>query len=92
MRQIVFRFARFFHSETVIYLPDSSSVGAEGAQNRVQEGADIREILAFLTQWQPPATSIDSICMTMTSSVDGRMYETVECDGYYIDRFDDLKL
>lgn len=90
MRQIVFTFARFFDSEMAIYLPDSSSREAEGAQNRVYEGARIDEILASLAQWQPPATTIDSICMTVKTPIDGRIYDTVECDGYYVDRFDDL--
>jgi len=88
-RQIVFRFARFFHSKKAIYLPDSNSLTAEGAQNRVADGAHIDELLAYLAQSRPAATSIESICTPVTSSVGGRTYETVECDGYYVDKIDE---
>lgn len=91
VREIVFRFASVFHSEFAIYVPDSSSLIAEGALNRVDEGARVSDILKYPRAQQPPAVSIDSICERVTTVIEGRTYQTTECDGYYIDKFADLK-
>lgn len=91
MRQTIFAFANFFQSNMAVYVPDSSSLGGEGALSRVDDGARIDEILGFLDQWRPAAVSIDSICVAVPTSIDGKMYRTVECEGYYVDKFNDLR-
>src|SRR5215213_1887257 len=91
IREIVFRFASVFHSEFAIYVPDSSSLFAEGALNRVHEGARGGDILNYLREQRPPAVSIHSICTRVTTVIEGRSYEATECDGYYMDEFADLK-
>jgi hypothetical protein len=90
MREITLRFARLFGSELAIYIPDSGSEPAEHALNLVGEGALIDDILRDLARdLGPPAASIESICQTQTSLIDGKSYETLECEGYYVDRFED---
>lgn len=91
IREIVFRFASQFRSPLAIYVPDSNSAAGEGAQNRVHDGAHLTDIIKYLAAQQPAATSIDSILKSITTSVQGKIYETIDCDGYYIDRFEDLK-
>lgn len=90
MRAITLQFAKLFGSELAIYIPDSSSIPAAHALNLVSEGASIVEVLRSLEHEQgAPAASIESICKPRMSLIDGKGYETLECEGYYIDRFED---
>lgn len=90
MRAITLQFAKLFGSELAIYIPDSSSIPAAHALNLVGEGASIDDILRDLARdLGAPAASIESICQTRTSLIDGKSYETLECKGYYVDGFED---
>jgi hypothetical protein len=89
MRAVTLQFAKLFESELAIYIPDSSSIPAEQALNLVSE-ASIADVLRSLEQQQGAAAiSIESICRPRSSLIDGKSYETLECEGYYVDRFED---
>lgn len=92
MRKIFFHLATCFNSELAIYVPDSSSKLGEMAASMASEASSIEEILEFLAQTRKAAVSIDNICEEVRSSVQGKTHKTVECDGYYIDRFEDFKI
>jgi len=91
MRIVTLCFAECFASKLAIYVPDSSSKFGEGSRNLVHDGASIAEILDHLADLGPPSTSIESMCRRTKAFIDGGSYQTLECDGYYIDRFEDLR-
>lgn len=90
MRKIIFQLVTCFNSELAIYVPDSSSKLGEMASSMACEASSIEEILEFLAQLRKAAVSIDNICEEVTRSVQAETHKTVECDGYYIDRFADF--
>ena len=89
MRKIVFQFAKCFNSEVAIYVSDSSSRLGEMAGSMAIEESSIEEILEFLGQTTEPAVSFNKICKEATAQA--KTPGITDCDGYYLDRFDDFE-
>ena len=87
MREIVFHFAKLLNSELAIYVPDSSSQLGERALTMGTERARLEEIIEYLAHQRSAAKSIDDICKPSVTLIDGKYYETLECEGYFIDHF-----